>query len=1000
MVVINQIGVRSTVTHTTSTHDDTTTAATAEVEERAKPRMLTRRTLRLVRVVVARTMLWFVGFLFIIAAVFGLMPFGPFSATIVKSGSMQPGIGVGDVVVAKEIGEKSAVLGHVVTYEKPGESDELITHRIVYQKGDDLVTRGDANPDPDSTTITRDDIEGRGFILVPWIGLPAHWAATGDWAPFAATVVGLGALGWAARDNEPDEDAEAATKRRRLPRLAPPGLSRRTIAIRGAAAVLATVVLASTATTGRSSAAMTAAERRTDNNFQVVGAITDNDNGQPMFDNFVAVSDTAGDVTTRYIRLTYNGPNRASLTPIQLKSSYGTVGGTSAANRLNLTINQGTYTGTFPRSAGGVFTSDGTAAVGAKFNGLTSGIATNWKPATGESKWFAIQVTYSKNTTGGVVPMSRVLPSLTWYTAENPSVTTSNLGNDLVAQGSYDRNVGQAAPPVIAYEYDDISVLTADAITSHGSPAVNQVTGYPTGTNYAGSAGNGNYRQAKSSVLSNEPTPADPLASGGNLSSFTGWSYGRELQHRGSTFIGSNATYAAPQDYAIATWVKASGSQDGRIMGFGDGGNADGTDQIGSFIPDYHDDVDEVVYTPHTDNSAQSHKNDRALYMDGNGRLNFRTGQGNGAHTMTTPSGYRDGNWHLVVVSQSSSQGQAMYVDGARVTRQAGWMSTWSYTGSWREGWDTTLAYNNVGGFNGSLNDTLVYHQALTDQQQQAIWHSSRLTSPAGGYPQAGAGLLGLRALGLATQGTDFENQAPATEAPAVDAPAEDTEAAAPAPEAVAADVTATEPATEAPEAPAVDAPAEAPASEAPAAEAPEPATPAPAPEPEAPAVPAEPVPAPAPAPVDRATMTEPEQLLLAYVERLPEDERPTPEAVEDLARALVADRDARTASATTPDPWVPGPAVTQWLRVNAPTIDPLAPETTDLVAWAVWHHNDQSIPSVLLPPTPAGSGPGAGSDGTGADGGLASAGIGAAGLVLPALGRARRNRLQASTED
>jgi signal peptidase I len=94
----------------------------------------------------------------------------------VTSGSMEPAIRVGDVVLTSPP-EHPMEPGHVITFDDPARPGTLVTHRIVSVDADGRYrTQGDANPTPDSTLVTPDLVEGRGRILVPMAGLPLLWA--------------------------------------------------------------------------------------------------------------------------------------------------------------------------------------------------------------------------------------------------------------------------------------------------------------------------------------------------------------------------------------------------------------------------------------------------------------------------------------------------------------------------------------------------------------------------------------------------------------------------------------------------------------------------------------------------------------------------------------------------------------------------------------------------------------------------------------------------------
>src|SRR5262245_1621684 len=159
--------------------------------------------LRLAGVVIARTVLWTIAGLVLWAV--ALVPFGNVT-TIVDSGSMSPSIRPGDVVVTRPINPDTEVLGRVVTADDPAEPGTLLTHRIVWDNHDGTyVSRGDANEDAESTPMPRENIKGRGFLLVPWVGLPAFWVSTGQVAFLAITALGLTALVMGARDAKPGQ---------------------------------------------------------------------------------------------------------------------------------------------------------------------------------------------------------------------------------------------------------------------------------------------------------------------------------------------------------------------------------------------------------------------------------------------------------------------------------------------------------------------------------------------------------------------------------------------------------------------------------------------------------------------------------------------------------------------------------------------------------------------------------------------------------------------------
>ncbi|YCK79797.1 Ig-like domain-containing protein (plasmid) [Arthrobacter sp. D3-18] len=131
-------------------------------------------------------------------AVIALFPalFG-WSGSVVQSGSMEPHISPGDVVLTSELSDDEPVpVGGVVAYLSPAEAEPDGTaktrlHRVVDANDDGTyVTAGDANMDVDSTPMKREQISGRARILVPMVGLPGLWISHGTFPQIAIWSVG------------------------------------------------------------------------------------------------------------------------------------------------------------------------------------------------------------------------------------------------------------------------------------------------------------------------------------------------------------------------------------------------------------------------------------------------------------------------------------------------------------------------------------------------------------------------------------------------------------------------------------------------------------------------------------------------------------------------------------------------------------------------------------------------------------------------------------------
>jgi signal peptidase len=100
----------------------------------------------------------------------------------VVSGSMQPTLPLGALVLVVPRDADAVQVGDVITFSPPGDNARTVTHRVVDVQGrGDAVqvhTRGDANPVADPWTLHFPT--GRTWVVVadaPWLGRPWLWLA-------------------------------------------------------------------------------------------------------------------------------------------------------------------------------------------------------------------------------------------------------------------------------------------------------------------------------------------------------------------------------------------------------------------------------------------------------------------------------------------------------------------------------------------------------------------------------------------------------------------------------------------------------------------------------------------------------------------------------------------------------------------------------------------------------------------------------------------------------
>ncbi len=92
----------------------------------------------------------------------------------VLSGSMEPTISTGDVIVVKTISPLDAKVGDVVSFRDPENASRLLSHRVtqmhVTPEGVAFVTKGDANTGVERWQIAKNGTIGRAEYHVPKLG--------------------------------------------------------------------------------------------------------------------------------------------------------------------------------------------------------------------------------------------------------------------------------------------------------------------------------------------------------------------------------------------------------------------------------------------------------------------------------------------------------------------------------------------------------------------------------------------------------------------------------------------------------------------------------------------------------------------------------------------------------------------------------------------------------------------------------------------------------------
>lgn len=92
---------------------------------------------------------------------------GKYRSFLVQSGSMEPSIMTGDIIIIKS--SPQYLKNDVVTFDD--HQQRRVTHRIIDIKEDGhFVTKGDANKSSDSENILKNQILGKVFLVIPKLG--------------------------------------------------------------------------------------------------------------------------------------------------------------------------------------------------------------------------------------------------------------------------------------------------------------------------------------------------------------------------------------------------------------------------------------------------------------------------------------------------------------------------------------------------------------------------------------------------------------------------------------------------------------------------------------------------------------------------------------------------------------------------------------------------------------------------------------------------------------
>jgi signal peptidase len=94
----------------------------------------------------------------------------------VYTGSMEPAIPVGGIVVIKPVDPETLKIGDIICFTLTEPTS--ITHRIKNITDEGFITKGDANEDPDQWIVKKENVIGKAILTVPFIGYLGYFVRT------------------------------------------------------------------------------------------------------------------------------------------------------------------------------------------------------------------------------------------------------------------------------------------------------------------------------------------------------------------------------------------------------------------------------------------------------------------------------------------------------------------------------------------------------------------------------------------------------------------------------------------------------------------------------------------------------------------------------------------------------------------------------------------------------------------------------------------------------
>jgi signal peptidase len=142
--------------------------------------------------------------LLMVAAVFTyLAPHLGWRVDAVLSGSMEPKLKTGAVVITQPADPEAIAVGDIITFRPTTVGENTISHRVLgIERSSSLYfrTKGDANEDPDPFIVPAQNLAGRICLHIPFLGYVTQFVKTPLGFSLALVIPGLLIVGLCMRN--------------------------------------------------------------------------------------------------------------------------------------------------------------------------------------------------------------------------------------------------------------------------------------------------------------------------------------------------------------------------------------------------------------------------------------------------------------------------------------------------------------------------------------------------------------------------------------------------------------------------------------------------------------------------------------------------------------------------------------------------------------------------------------------------------------------------------